>query len=313
MRTPEVPDSARTASHRALLHDGPDELAQRVAPELAAALDRGDAVYASLTAEEWEALDAAIGPSAGAVTQLPAPDRYSNPGVAMAALYGFIQQSLGLGAREVWSVGSIQLEGDPALDARWARYETAADHVLAGLPFHGICAYDRTRAPEPIIEMLRRCHRHADLPRRGVQPCVDHQPYEHAAAPWPHRVVTPRLELRDVAPVSLRATLTELCASVLPDDRLGDLHLVATELVTNGMRHGEPPVDVRVWVGDEGVVIEVWDSGPGIDHPFAALRPHRGGVAGGHGLWLVGQLSDQVSIGREDDRTVVVASLRSSR
>jgi anti-sigma regulatory factor (Ser/Thr protein kinase) len=296
-------------SHRALVHDGPQDLTRRVAPELAGALSRAEPLHVSLTHDEWDVLRNELGSLSDRATFLPADDRYINPGMAMAALHDFVASSVDGGAAAVWSIGSVQIEGNPAVDTRWARYETAVDAVLADAPLHGICAYDRTRSPVSVIDAVRRCHTLVDEPGAGVQHCKDHQPYEHDSVVWPHRRSTPQLELWDTEPAEVREALTGFCGDLLARERMSDLHLIATELVTNGMRHGDRPIGLQVWRHERGVVLEAWDHGPGIDDRWADLRPHRGVVGGGYGLWLVGQLSDQVSIGREDGRTVVVAAV----
>lgn len=43
------------------------------------------------------------------------------------------------------------------------------------------------------------------------------------------------------------------------------LRLILSNLVTNALRHGAPPVDVRVWVQEGRLTIAVADSGPGIE------------------------------------------------
>ena len=40
------------------------------------------------------------------------------------------------------------------------------------------------------------------------------------------------------------------------------------EVASNGLRHGEPPVTVRVWLGPGRVVCTVTDRGHGFDDPF---------------------------------------------
>lgn len=42
------------------------------------------------------------------------------------------------------------------------------------------------------------------------------------------------------------------------------LKLILTNLVTNALRHGEPPVEVRIWVEEGRLTIAVTDSGPGV-------------------------------------------------
>lgn len=79
------------------------------------------------------------------------------------------------------------------------------------------------------------------------------------------------------------------CRSVLASWRLDDLTesacLVLTELVTNAIRHGEPPIHVLVTNQDGDLGIEVYDSGDGLPRPRSAgFDP---GSESGRGLSLV--------------------------
>jgi anti-sigma regulatory factor (Ser/Thr protein kinase) len=295
--------------HRALLHDGPDDLARRVGPVLGEALDRGEPVHLSLTLLEWEALRDQVGARLDNAASMPAHDRYASPGVAMAALHAFVARSVDQGADSVWSVGTVQVEGDPDRDARWMRYESAVDTVLAHTPLRGICAYDTSRTAA-VLDAVRSCHAVVDDPDRGPHQCPTYRPYEHRHVTWLHRGSTPDIDTEVIEAGVARRQLSELLDGTMPRARIDDLHLVATELVTNGFRHGRPPLHLRAWNLDDEVVIEVSDHGHGIDDVFADLRPQGGGINGGFGMWLVGQFSDSVSIGREHDRTVVVAAMR---
>ena len=70
-----------------------------------------------------------------------------------------------------------------------------------------------------------------------------------------------------------------------------DLRLLVTELVTNGVRHGSErgPVCVSVAVRDEGVRVEVSDSGRGFSPPAAPIPRNDG--TGGWGLQLVDRVA----------------------
>lgn len=295
--------------HRALFHEGPGDLAARLGPELGGALDRNEPVHLSLEPTELTALRDHVGPALDRATTLDASTRYINPGTAMAEVHGFVQRCLADGASIIWSVGSVQIDGDAYRDARWSRYETAVDHVLSNVPLRGICVYD-TSAPDEVLDTVRRCHLTIDEPGVGTSPCRHHQPYRHDTMQWRHRNATAVVDTVVARADEVRRKLTEVLGGALPTERLEDLHLVATELITNGIRHGAPPIELRAWNLPDEVVLEVTDGGTGIQDPFADLRPRRGGLNGGFGMWLLGQLADQVSIGREGDRTVVLASLR---
>ncbi len=84
-------------------------------------------------------------------------------------------------------------------------------------------------------------------------------------------------------PAAARHALGRL-DDVLAPGILERARLIASELVTNAIIHGGGRADVRYWHERDEVFIEVADDGPGIDDPFAALRPPALPVRG-FGLW----------------------------
>src|SRR5690349_8009552 len=99
------------------------------------------------------------------------------------------------------------------------------------------------------------------------------------------------------AAAKARAALTaslDLFSDVLDEQRLDDLRLLTSELVSNSVRHGasvsEHPIRVKVSVMDTKVRVSVVDSGPGFDH---VPDPSKPGVDGGWGLFLVERLADR--------------------
>ena len=88
-------------------------------------------------------------------------------------------------------------------------------------------------------------------------------------------------------------------------ERLDDLRLLVSELVTNGLRHGSPGADD--WIGlrvhrEEGMLrVEVSDPGSGFD---AALREAEPDATGGWGLYLVDRLAVHWGVER-GERTMV--------
>ena len=108
---------------------------------------------------------------------------------------------------------------------------------------------------------------------------------------------------------SARALLdasVSLFADVLEEDRLDDLRLLLSELVTNSVRHSggdkSDPVRVRVSVNKKTVHVEVTDIGNGFRLPDGPISPGHG--EGGWGLFLVDQLADQWGV--ETDGTTKV-------
>jgi anti-sigma regulatory factor (Ser/Thr protein kinase) len=75
-----------------------------------------------------------------------------------------------------------------------------------------------------------------------------------------------------------------------------DVRLLVSELVTNSVRHAqigpEDSIDLRVWVGDDRVRVEVADKGPGFEPPD--LDPTAEEARdNGWGLFFVTQLADK--------------------
>lgn len=91
-----------------------------------------------------------------------------------------------------------------------------------------------------------------------------------------------------------RAAVGTFLAGTVTEERLFDLQLLVSEVVTNAVRHGgarhEERVDLRIAVMDDQVRLEVRDPGPGF-HDVAPVLPEtdRGG---GYGLYLVDLYSD---------------------
>jgi anti-sigma regulatory factor (Ser/Thr protein kinase) len=94
------------------------------------------------------------------------------------------------------------------------------------------------------------------------------------------------------APHAARQALTGM--SLVPGERLDDVQLLVTELVTNSVRHaglrsGEP-IEVLVARSHDGIRVEVADRGPGFEPPPPPTDPL---ALSGRGLPLVEHLSDR--------------------
>jgi anti-sigma regulatory factor (Ser/Thr protein kinase) len=107
------------------------------------------------------------------------------------------------------------------------------------------------------------------------------------------------------APATARQELTARLAGALPPELVDDILLLATELVTNGVRHSPAAdggsVDVGVFLEPASIRVEVSDPGSGFSHV-----PHRPGTMseGGRGLFLVEVLADRWGIAEADGTTV---------
>jgi anti-anti-sigma factor len=134
--------------------------------------------------------------------------------------------------------------------------------------------------PDEVTELLRTA---------GVVDRIDLSPAArdaHRHAEFAERV---ELELpRDPqSPSRARAEIRELMAGRVGEVQFANLVLLTSELVTNAVVHpwsaGETPIGLRITSYDDGVRVEVEDSGEGFD-PAA---PSPGEAERGRGLFLV--------------------------
>jgi len=95
------------------------------------------------------------------------------------------------------------------------------------------------------------------------------------------------------APGVARAAAVQNLAGKVGPERLSELSLVISELVTNALEHGRGQVVFRLQL-DEGIVRgEVIDQGGGFEHEIRARGPDD---VRGHGLFLVAALSNRWGI-----------------
>jgi anti-sigma regulatory factor (Ser/Thr protein kinase) len=125
--------------------------------------------------------------------------------------------------------------------------------------------------------------------------------------------ITRSFEPRPAAAASARAALDasmDLFRPVLGPDRIDDLRLLVSELVTNSVRHGGPqraPIQLKIDVTSDALHVLVTDTGQG----FEASRRKTGlpGESGGWGLFLLNELADRWGI-HEDGTTQVWFELK---
>ena len=91
-------------------------------------------------------------------------------------------------------------------------------------------------------------------------------------------------------------------ADSLPEDQLGDVRLLVSELVTNSLRHAQlgPEDQIRLGVDVDAtrVRVQVSDPGKGFDVETPADDPE---TVEGWGLYLVATLSDRWGVDKDGD------------
>jgi anti-sigma regulatory factor (Ser/Thr protein kinase) len=91
----------------------------------------------------------------------------------------------------------------------------------------------------------------------------------------------------------------------LQDARVVDFVIAVSEVAANTVRHARSQGTMEIWYDAEEIVCEIHDHGV-IDDPSSVGRqPPSADAGGGHGLWLVHQVCDQVELHSDDTGTTV--------
>jgi anti-sigma regulatory factor (Ser/Thr protein kinase) len=101
-------------------------------------------------------------------------------------------------------------------------------------------------------------------------------------------------------------TLVHRCAREvgLAEARAIDLVLAVSEIAANTLRHAKSAGTLDIWHDEKEIVCQVKDKGV-ITDPLAGRRRPAVDAMGGHGLWLVYQVCDQVEIKSDQNGTTV--------
>jgi len=90
----------------------------------------------------------------------------------------------------------------------------------------------------------------------------------------------------------------------LPESRAIDLVLAVSEVAANTVRHAKSPGSLTIWYDSREIVCQIHDDGT-IADPLAGLRKPSLEATGGHGLWIVHQVCDEVEMRSDETGTTV--------
>jgi anti-sigma regulatory factor (Ser/Thr protein kinase) len=290
--------------HDLLLHDSPEALAAVAVPFVEDGLAAGEAVVLATSDTSSALLVDALGGD-DRVLVLPRGEVYrTRTPSALTTVRRMVADHLATGAPRVRVVAEIDFGPTPRDWLEWQRYEAVVNEALAPLPLWGLCAYSTALLPEELVSTGRQTHPHVVTAsgRRDNPDFVDPAAYLRAlpVPVEPLEGTPPLLAVDDVREFSgLRRAVAGVLAGLGGDaDLLEDLHLAIDEMSSNGVRHGGPPVTLRLWADADRVVCRISDGGSGMDSPFAGYGPAHGEdlSRGGMGLWLARQLCDHVDV-----------------
>jgi anti-sigma regulatory factor (Ser/Thr protein kinase) len=298
--------------HDALLYDSPDELAAVAGPYLLDGLAAGEAAVIAVGAETADALRHAVGDDPRVVV-LERHALYRSRTPTAITTFRKVGPQYAAPGKRVRVVGEVDFGTTVADWREWQRYESVINASFAGLPQSGLCVFDTRRLPEPLLATARHTHPHLRT-RDGRVPNPDYvDPATYLTTlpvpDEPLEATPPALAADGVTDfIGLRHTVRDTLGTVDgPADLVEDFLLAVDEMCSNAVRHGGPPVGLRLWTAPGTLVCTIRDSGRGLDDPFAGYGPAHGEDLshGGMGLWLARQLCDHVAIRRDGHGTSV--------
>jgi anti-sigma regulatory factor (Ser/Thr protein kinase) len=299
--------------HDALFFSSTDELAVGTVPFVREGLAAGDAVVVTASPAAVDVVHWAVDGDPRLHVLERHETYHRRTPAAVTGLRRLADRLTADGTRRVRVVGETDFGRTERDWLEWQRYEAVVNDALAAWPLWGLCVFDTTRLPDRVLDSVARTHPNVVVggSRRANPRFVDPARYL-AGMPVPVEPLqagAPRLAVDDVAdPIALRhAVATELSAVRGPRDVVEDFLLAVDEMTSNAVRHGRPPVGLRLWTSGERLVCTVSDHGPGPSDPFAGYGPAHGEdlSRGGMGLWLARQLCDHVDIAGGPDGVTV--------
>jgi anti-sigma regulatory factor (Ser/Thr protein kinase) len=285
--------------HRALLYGGEDEFLAAAVPFLRDGLEAEDTVLAVVARPNIMALRGTLGRDAKPVTFVPADDFYLHP---VRTINEYNKIVVGAQPRRVWALAEPVWTGRSPLETvEWERYESVVNAAFASSGAQVICGYDTRKLEDQVVDAARQTHpiivqgrgpytsRHYAEPDRFAT-AIDTDPLP--PPPPGVRVMT----LEDTEDFrTLRAFVGDHAIMIgMPGDAVRLLLIAVCEVATNAVRHGAPPMEVRVWKDGGCLVTEVIDFGHWRPDPLIGHIPPEPGS--GIGLWGVRLLADTVEL-----------------
>ncbi|HSP03038.1 MAG TPA: anti-sigma factor RsbA family regulatory protein [Acidimicrobiales bacterium] len=300
------PGSPDSFVHEAFLYGSDDEALSVAVPFLRDAREHGEAAIVDVDDHKADLIRNELGQHADGV-EFVGGRWYTNPASAIRQYLQCFESLLADGSRTIRKLAQLPPTAINGSWHAWKRYEAVINVAFAEHPVRGICLFDRATIPAEVVDDVLCTHPRLTTP---PGPHAANERYTHPRdwlSQLPHPPLhdaertAPLVELVDVLPHDARAAIAPLAVGLSDGDRDG-LLTCASELVSNAILHGAPPVTIRAWRDHGSVIVTVDDCGSGIDDPFLGLiPPTRQMGAGGLGLWIAHQLCSDVAVMRTPD------------
>ncbi|MFC0507783.1 sensor histidine kinase [Micromonospora costi] len=289
--------------HEAVRYGSDEELLAVVVPFLLDGVGAGEPTFVALGERTGGLVRAAL-PTGSGVEFLTGGSVYARPTAAIRSYRELLHAQVTAGAGQIRIVGELPTATFGATWDWWARYESAINHAYDDFPLWSMCAYDTRITPPHVLDEVARTHPRFATPDGAHVPSLAYtEPTvylceDRGAPPDPLQTAPPLVELTDPTAAQARAAVYTVDRGALPADDVEDLVVAVSETVTNALRHGRPPVRLRLWAGPDRIVATVTDEGAGPKDPFVGLLPAGDGATGGLGLWITYQSCNHVSLHR---------------
>ncbi len=284
--------------HRAMLYTGHAAFLDAAVPFMREGVAAGEAVLAVAPGPAVDALRSVSGFEV--VSFRDAAHWYSQPTRTIAAYSSFIDDHPGARVRVLAEPGWDS--GTPDEIAEWTRYESIVNQAFAEVDASVLCLYDRDTTAAEVLDGVLCTHpellgdagphrNDAYLDPPVVYAEVDRRPL----APVPPDA--PAMPVDDIDLCALRAFVGGHAEDHgISSARLHDLLVATTEVATNAIRHGLPPVTCRTWADDGDLVVDVTDGGHWTPDGLPGFLPPDPLVRAGFGLWGVRMLCPLVQL-----------------
>ncbi|MEU7426360.1 sensor histidine kinase [Streptomyces sp. NPDC040750] len=302
-----TPDTGTGYRHELYPYSGSDEFVAGTLSFIQEALDGDEAVVVAVPQEKASLLRAEIRED-DTVRYVDTGRVAHHPGRLISAWQEWIQKHVSEG-RPVRGIGESPWDQvrSPAESQELRYHEWLLNRAFAhGPAWWLLCPYDVAGDTAALTEMAR-CHPEIRTDGRTV-PCEDYD----ARAPYTFVPLTDPCDPYD----EFRYTSGDLpalrekiaaCAEQhgLAGRRLRELHLAATEVATNSIRHGGGQGVLRTWGEERRLICEFRDSGY-LEDPLTGRAMPTATQVGGRGLWLVHQLCDLVEVRSTPDEGTTI-------
>jgi hypothetical protein len=179
----------------------------------------------------------------------------------------------------------------------WARYESVLNQALSGARIRFICLYDGSALPNPILEYA--VHTHPEQVEDGAAVfCPTYVPPDQfsagASSPPPRNAI--EFEL-DIDGPGLRHAVGDFALRQgFSRHRVDGFVLAVWEAAKTVVNDGQPPYGAQIWAGDEELVCQISNHGPGATDRLAGWVPPATRSERGWELAIARRLADAMEI-----------------